>query len=106
MFAHRGLAAGSLTLLIVFAVMFGIFLVLPQFTQAVLGYSALASAASLLPMVAVMMPLSAVAPTLAKRFGTRNVLSAGVALFAFGLALLADVPRAGAPRRRGSSRRR
>ena len=32
---------GSLTLLIVFAVMFGIFLVLSQFMQAVLGYSAL-----------------------------------------------------------------
>ena len=41
LFANRGLAAGSLTLLIVFAVMFGIFLVLTQFMQAVLGYSAL-----------------------------------------------------------------
>jgi len=89
LFAHRGLAAGSLTLLIVFAVMFGIFLVLPQFTQAVLGYSALASAAALLPMVVVMMPLSAVAPLLAKRFGLRNMVSAGVAMFALGLVLLA-----------------
>jgi EmrB/QacA subfamily drug resistance transporter len=89
LFAHRGLAAGSLTLLIVFAVMFGVFLVLPQFTQAVLGYSALASAAALLPMVVVMMPLSAVAPTLAKRVGTRTVLAVGVALFTLGLVLLA-----------------
>lgn len=89
LFAHRGLAAGSLTLLIVFAVMFGVFLVLPQFTQAVLGYSALASAAALLPMVVVMMPLSAVAPTLAQRVGIRRVLAAGVALFALGLVLLA-----------------
>ena len=45
LFADRALAAGSLTLLIVFAVMFGIFLVLTQFFQAVLGYSALAAAA-------------------------------------------------------------
>ena len=89
LFAHRGLAAGALTLLIVFAVMFGVFLVLPQFTQAVLGYTALASAAALLPMVVVMMPLSAVAPMLAKRFGLRNVLATGVALFALGLVLLA-----------------
>lgn len=89
LFAHRGLAAGSLTLLTVFAVMFGIFLVLPQFTQAVLGYSALASAASLLPMVVVMMPLSAVAPTLAARWGVRNILVTGVALFTLGLILLA-----------------
>lgn len=89
LFAHRGLAAGSLTLLIVFAVMFGVFLVLPQFTQAVLGYSALKSAASLLPMVVVMMPLSASAPTIAKRIGVRNILVAGVALFGLGLVLLA-----------------
>lgn len=89
LFGHRGLAAGSLTLLIVFAVMFGVFLVLPQFTQAVLGYSALASAASLLPMVVVMMPLSAIAPTLAKRFGVRTILATGVALFAAGLVMLA-----------------
>jgi EmrB/QacA subfamily drug resistance transporter len=89
LFAHRGLAAGSLTLLIVFAVMFGVFLVLPQFTQAVLGYSALKSAASLLPMVVVMMPLSAVAPVIAKRMGVRNVLATGVGLFGTGLLLLA-----------------
>jgi EmrB/QacA subfamily drug resistance transporter len=89
LFRNRGLAAGSLTLLIVFAVMFGIFLVLVQFMQAVLGYSALAAAASLLPMMLVMMPLSAVSPTIAQRVGTRNVLMAGVAIFGIGLTLLA-----------------
>ena len=88
LFSHRGLAAGSVTLLVVFAVMFGVFLVLPQFTQAVLGYSAIKSATALLPMVVVMMPLSAVAPVLAKRVGTRNVLMIGVALFVTGLVLL------------------
>lgn len=89
LFSHRGLAAGSLTLLVVFAVMFGVFLVLPQFTQAVLGYSALKAATAMLPMVAVMMPLSAIAPVLAERIGFRTVLAAGVALFAAGLTLLA-----------------
>ena len=89
LFRNRGLAAGSLTLLIVFAVMFGIFLVLVQFMQAVLGFSALAAAASLLPMMIVMMPLSAIAPSIAQRAGTRNVLLAGVGLFGLGLALLA-----------------
>jgi EmrB/QacA subfamily drug resistance transporter len=89
MFADRRLAAGSVTLLIVFAVMFGIFLVLTQFMQAVLGYSALAAAASLLPMMVVMMPLSSVAPTIARRVGLRRVMVTGVTLFAVGLALLA-----------------
>ncbi len=89
MFKHRGLAAGSLTLLVVFAIMFGIFLVLIQFLQAVLGYSALKASASLLPMMFVMMPLSAVAPTIAKRVGIRTTIVTGVAIFAAGLALFA-----------------
>jgi MFS family permease len=42
-------------------------------------------------MMVVMMPLSAVAPTIAKRVGTRNVLLAGVGLFGLGLALLASM---------------
>lgn len=60
-----------------------------QFFQAVLGYSALRAAAGLLPMAFVMMPLAGMAPTIAKRFGTRAVLIAGVGLFGTGLALLA-----------------
>ena len=91
LFADRALAAGSLTLLIVFAVMFGIFLVLVQFFQAVLGWSALGAAAGLLPMAIVMMPLSAVAPTIAKRVGTRRVLMTGTALFGTGLAMMATM---------------
>src|SRR5215207_1449641 len=91
LFRNRGLAAGSLTLLIVFAVMFGIFLVLVQFMQAVLGYSALAAAGSLLPMMLVMMPLPGVAPTIAQRVGTRRTLLLGVGLFALGLVLLATM---------------
>ena len=42
-------------------------------------------------MMVVMMPLSAVAPTIANRIGTRNVLLTGVGLFGLGLALLASM---------------
>ena len=88
-FRDRGLAAGSVTLLIVFAVMFGIFLVLFPFFQAVLGWSALTSAAAMLPMTAMMMPMSTVAPKVARRFGSRNTMAAGVAVFASGLTIMA-----------------
>lgn len=88
-FRNRGLAAGSLTLLIVFAVMFGIFLVLFPFFQAVLGWSALASAVALLPMAVMMMPTSTLAPKVAERFGSRRTMIAGVAIFSTGLATLA-----------------
>lgn len=88
-FRNRGLASGSLTLLIVFAVMFGIFLVLFPYFQAVLGWSALRSAVALLPMALMMMPMSTVAPRIAERFGSRNTMVTGVAIFGVGLLTLA-----------------
>ena len=61
-FKNRGLASGSLTITTMFAVMFGVFLVLFPFFQTILGYSALRSASGLLPMAAAMMIMSSVAP--------------------------------------------
>ena len=89
-FRNRSLAAGSVTLMIVFAVMFGIFLVLFPFFQAVIGWSALKSAVALLPMAAVMMPTSAaLAPRVTDRFGTRNTMLAGAMIAGVGLMTLA-----------------
>lgn len=88
-FALRGLAAGSVNLFVVFAVMFSLFLVLVQYLQAVLGYSALKAASGLLPMAAMMMPLSTIAPTIAERFGFRRTLVAGMLAMATGLVLFA-----------------
>jgi len=88
-FSNRGLAAGSLTITLLFAVMFGIFLVLFPFFQAVLGWSALRSAVAMLPMAVVMMPTSAFAPQIAKRIGTRSTMLTGLAVAATGLITLA-----------------
>lgn len=88
-FRDRGLSSGSGTLLIVFAVMFGIFLVLFPYLQAVVGWSALRSAAGLLPMAATMMPMSTIAPRIAARIGSRTTMIAGVAIFGAGLVTLA-----------------
>ncbi len=88
-FAIRGLAAGSVNLFVVFAVMFSMFLVLVQYLQAVLGYSALRAATGLLPMAAVMMPLSTIAPTIAERIGFRRTLVTGMLAMAAGLGLFA-----------------
>ena len=92
-FAIRGLAAGSINLFVVFAVMFSLFLVLVQYLQAVLGYSALGAASGLLPMAIMMMPLSTIAPTIAERIGFRRTLVTGMLLMSAGLitfATLAD----------------
>ena len=88
-FRDRGLSSGSSTLLIVFAVMFGIFLVLFPYLQAVVGFSALRSAAGLLPMAALMMPTSTIAPRIAARFGARPTMITGVTIFGVGLMTLA-----------------
>ena len=88
-FGNRMLTAGTVYLLIVFAIMMALFLVLVQFLQAGLGYSAIKASAGLLPMAAVMMPLSAAAPLVARRVGMRIMFAGGAVLVAAGLALMA-----------------
>ncbi len=88
-FSIKGLASGSVNLFVVFGVMFSLFLVLVQYLQAVLGYSALRAASGLLPMAATMMPLSTTAPTIAERFGFRRTLVTGMSAMAGGLVMLA-----------------
>lgn len=89
-FRNRTLTAGAVTLVSVFAVMFGIFLVLFPFFQAVIGWSALKSAVAMLPMAVVMMPTSAIAaPRITDRFGTRNAMLLGASIAGLGLMTLA-----------------
>jgi predicted MFS family arabinose efflux permease len=88
-FADRALAVGTFTLLLVFGVMFGIFLVLFPYLQGVLGWSALHAAVAILPLAAVMMPMSTLAPRVSARFGIRLTILAGLTLVGTGLTMLA-----------------
>lgn len=88
-FRDGRLKAGSLTLLVVFGVLGGVFVVLFPYFQAVLGWSALKSMVALLPMLVVLMGASGIAAMPAKRFGSRPVMLAGIAVAAAGLALMA-----------------
>ncbi|WP_026932024.1 MFS transporter [Glycomyces tenuis] len=89
LFRDRGLASGSVTLLAVFGVQAGIFVVMFPFFQAVLGWSGLRSTLALLPMMVLMMAASALAPRVAARAGVRSTMAAGIALCAGGLAMMA-----------------
>jgi len=89
LFRERGLAGGSVTLLVVFGVQAGISVVLFPFFQAVLGWSGLLSTLGLMPMAGAMMLASGLAPHLAARIGARRTMATGVALGAAGLALMA-----------------
>ncbi|GAB2587942.1 MFS transporter [Paractinoplanes abujensis] len=89
LFRSRGLASGSVSLLTVFGVQAGIFVVLFPYFQAVLGWSGLRSTVAMLPMALLMMAASGLAPRLAARAGGRATTATGIALAAAGLALMA-----------------
>ncbi|MFI6171028.1 MFS transporter [Nocardia sp. NPDC051052] len=89
LFRERDLAGGSLTLLVVFGVQAGIFVVLFPFFQAVLGWSGLLSTLAFMPMAVVMMMASGLAPKLVARSGSRSTMATGIALSGAGLALMA-----------------
>ncbi|MFI6597407.1 MFS transporter [Nonomuraea sp. NPDC050536] len=91
LFHERGLAGGSITLLVVFGVQAGVFVVLFPFLQAVLGWSGLLSTLAMMPMALLMMMTSGLAPKLAARIGARSTMAAGIALFGAGLALIASI---------------
>ena len=92
LFGNRLLGNGAFNILIVFAVMFGLFLVVVQFLQAVLAYSALKASTALLPMAALLMPLSSVAPKIANRIGIRKLLIFGTSVVTIGLVMMATMP--------------
>ena len=79
-----------MSLLVAFGVMFGLFLVLIQYLQAVLGLSAI-RAAGLIPMAVAMMGLSSASPAVTARLGTRRTLLLGLGVFGLGLAILAGL---------------
>jgi len=89
LFKDRGLASGSVTLLAVFGVQAGIFVVLFPYFQAVLGWSGLRSTVAMMPMALLMMASSGLAPFVMRRVGPRLTMSTGIFLGGAGLALMA-----------------
>ncbi|MGH2927063.1 MAG: MFS transporter, partial [Solirubrobacteraceae bacterium] len=85
----RRLSAGATALLVLFAVLGGVFVVLFPFFEAVLGWSPVRSLLGLLPMLVVMMGASGVAATASKRLSARTTMLTGVAIAGAGLALMA-----------------
>ncbi|MGI5290213.1 MFS transporter [Nonomuraea polychroma] len=89
LFRERGLANGSVSLLAVFGVQAGIFVVLFPYFQAVLGWSGLRSTLALMPMALLMMLASGLAPQMAARIGSRSTMASGIVLGGAGLVLMA-----------------
>jgi EmrB/QacA subfamily drug resistance transporter len=90
-FTHRGLAAGSLSIFVQFFALFGFIFIVLQYLQLIRGDSGLVSAISMLPMSAALLPTARLAPTLLARLGARTACTAGLALIAAALAVLAQL---------------
>jgi EmrB/QacA subfamily drug resistance transporter len=90
-FLRRGFGAGSLSVTVQFFAAFGFFFLALPYLQSVLGYSALEASFSLLPMAALVIPLSRIAPRLADRVGFRVTGFLGLGLMATGFSVLSTL---------------
>ena len=91
LFRNRGFSAGSLTVMVQFFAAFGLFFVVIQYLQFVIGRSPLETAVALLPLPMVMIPLARNAPRIARRVGFRRLVPTGLALTATGLWVISRV---------------
>ena len=88
MFQNTLFTVGNLLTFVVYAALGGSFFLLVVYLQVALGYTALQAGASLLPITALMLMLSASAGAYAQRNGPRVPLTVGPLLIAFGLVLM------------------
>ena len=108
-------APASLTVMVQFFATFGLFFVVIQYLQFVVGRSPLGAAVALLPLPLVMIPLARNAPRIARKVGFRRLAPLGLVLTAAGLVVVSQVgtgpdvrlvrPRPGPVRRRHGTRR-
>jgi EmrB/QacA subfamily drug resistance transporter len=89
MFRDRRLSLGSSTLLLLFAVSSGVFVVLFPFFQMVLGWSAMRSILGMVPFMVAMMGASGTAAKVAARIGPATTATLGIGIATTGLALMA-----------------
>lgn len=88
LFTDRGFAAGTVSLVLHFLVMFGVFYLLVQYLQLICGYAPLVSALSLTPLIVPIVGVSLAAPRLARQWGLRTMVASGLATIAVGTLLV------------------
>jgi len=89
LFRSRGLATGSLLVLLLSLAVFGFFLIGPQYLQVIRGSGTLGAAVRLLPFALGIGPTSQLSPRLTARFGARWTGSVGAGTMGAGLSLFA-----------------
>jgi MFS family permease len=88
-FRARAFSSGLAAVFLLYAAMYGVLFVLPQFLQAAQGHSPLAAGLRLLPWVTTLLVVAPVAGRLVNRIGERSLVVIGLVLQAIGLAWFA-----------------
>lgn len=88
LFTNRAFGVGAAGLAFQYLAGFGLFFLIVQYLQLVLGYSPLMASVALAPIFFVVMALSLAVPTLLKRLGIRLLLSGGLALIGVSLIVI------------------
>jgi EmrB/QacA subfamily drug resistance transporter len=88
---NRAFLSACIAVLLMSAIFFAALLYLPQFMTKVLGYSAVASGAGLLPMMGTFAVASFMAGPLYSRMGPKLIVSLGAAFLAVGIFMLSMV---------------
>jgi EmrB/QacA subfamily drug resistance transporter len=94
LFGDPRFSAASVTVAVLFFALFGFLFLSTQYLQFVLGLSPVAAGVRVLPYAGAMIVFASLSAGLVQRFGTRRVATAGMALFAAGLAVAATVTTA------------
>lgn len=91
-FRNRYLALGNIVMLLAGAAMVALFFALSVYMQAALGYDALTTGLTQLPLAGALVLIAGAVPALIARAGTRPVLIASLIVLAAGLVWLAFAP--------------
>jgi hypothetical protein len=88
LFADRTFAGGAVSLTVQYLASFGLFLLIQQYLQLILGYAAVRAAIAVAPMAIPLLPLCVLASRLTARLGLRAMTVSGLAVLAVGLFLV------------------
>jgi DHA2 family integral membrane protein (MFS transporter) len=87
LFANRSFSAGTVAIALTFFALTGATFYLAYYLQAVRGYSALSAGIALIAVAAAVMVAAPLSAPLARRFGVRVVVAAGMTIFGVNLCL-------------------
>jgi EmrB/QacA subfamily drug resistance transporter len=91
LFRDARFTAASGTIMVLFFALFGFLFLSTQYLQFILGYGPSAAGVRVLPYAGAMILSAIVSSQLVARFGTKGVVTIGMALFSAGLAIAATV---------------